>query len=401
MIVVGAGPAGAAAAIDLARGGCAVTVLDKARFPRDKCCGDGLTTGALRRLDELGLDPASVPSWEPIHSCWVRSPSGRIVQFPFPDDGLFGAVARRVDLDAAMVDLARSAGAKVNEGHAFVDLRWSDAGVTVALAGREPMAARYVIAADGMWSGVRRALGLNEPGYLGEWHAFRQYMKVSGVDREKLWVWFEPEMLPGYAWSFPLPGGVANVGFGIRRRPGQATRSMAETWRRLLDVPHVRAVLGDDAGPEAPHRAWPIPARLPTTVLAGAGGRVLLVGDAARATDPMTGEGIGQALETGRLAARAVLEAGPWAPGAAAAHYHQVVRSGIAVDHRLAASLSSALGSTAGARAAIRVAGMSDWTRRNFARWLFEDYPRALLGTPLRWRRGALGGLGAFTRSSR
>src|SRR5687767_12339095 len=108
--VVGGGPAGAAAAIALARAGRDVVLVDKARFPRDKCCGDGLTTGALRHLEHLGLDPTTVPSWLPIDTCTVVSPSGRTVALPLPRDaGVFAAVARRTDLDLALLDLARSA----------------------------------------------------------------------------------------------------------------------------------------------------------------------------------------------------------------------------------------------------------------------------------------------------
>jgi flavin-dependent dehydrogenase len=91
--VVGGGPAGAAAAITLARAGRRVAILDKATFPRDKCCGDGLTTGALRLLDDLGLDPATVGSWQSVHDVVVVAPSGHEVTFPLPrGGGAFAAV---------------------------------------------------------------------------------------------------------------------------------------------------------------------------------------------------------------------------------------------------------------------------------------------------------------------
>jgi geranylgeranyl reductase family protein len=400
VLVVGAGPAGSAAAVELARHGREVVVVDKATFPRDKCCGDGLTTGALRHLDQLGLDPRDVASWLPINGCRVRSPSGRTIDLPFPTTGptpgVFGAVARRTDLDAALVDLARARGAKILEGHGFTGLTANTDGVTVSLEGQEPIAARYVIAADGMWSSVRKAVGANDEGYLGEWHAFRQYIRAPGEGARHLWVWFEPSLLPGYAWSFPLPDQTANVGFGIRRQRGEPARSMADAWRALLQEPHIREVLGESAEPEAPHKAWPIPARLPTTRLDACGGRVLFVGDAARATDPMTGEGIGQALETGRLAATVIAQAGPHRPGTAAARYTTTLKCGMAIDHRLADLLSHALASTKGARGAVRIAGANAWTRRNFARWLFEDYPRAVVATPHRWASVTWKGHGAF-----
>src|SRR3954470_2259741 len=118
--VVGGGPAGVAAAIVLARAGRDVVLVDKARFPRDKCCGDGLTTGALRRLEVLGLRPEAVPSWQVVEDVWIRSPSGRTVPFGLPRGaGQYAAVARRADLDAALLDLARSAGVKVHDGHAL------------------------------------------------------------------------------------------------------------------------------------------------------------------------------------------------------------------------------------------------------------------------------------------
>ncbi|MBW3614796.1 MAG: geranylgeranyl reductase family protein [Actinobacteria bacterium] len=402
--VVGGGPAGVAAAITLARAGRDVVLVDKAAFPRDKCCGDGLTTAALRQYEALGLRPETVASWQVVDDVWVRSPSGHTVAFPLPrSGGTYAAVARRVELDAAFLDVARAAGVNVHDGHAVTGARAASDRVVLEVEGLGPVAARYAIGADGMWSPLRKFLRVDADaetpdatGYLGEWHAFRQYFRGVGPAAAQLWVCFEPDLLPGYAWSFPLPDGRANVGFGIQRQPGVPTRSMSKQWAELLERPHIKSLLGPAAEPEAPHKAWPIPARVGAARLHGGGGRALFVGDAARATDPMTGEGIGQALETGALAAEAILAAGWRQPALAAARYEAGVRRGLAVDHRLARALSRALRHRKGARTAVRVAGASDWTRRNFARWLFEDYPRAVLATPHRWHRGMLSGPGAY-----
>ena len=400
--VVGGGPAGAAAAITLARAGRDVVLVDKARFPRDKCCGDGLTAAALRSLEALGLHPEDVATWTEVDSVWLRSPSGRTLGYPLPRGrGTFAAVARRTDLDAALLDVARAAGVKVHDGHGLVSASLSGGrAVRMEVRGMGSLTCRYAVGADGMWSPLRKTLGVtHEQGYLGEWHAFRQYFTgVEGSAASRMWVWFEPDLLPGYAWSFPLPGGRANVGFGIQRQPGRPTPTMKDQWADLLSRPHVRQALQGGVA-EATHKAWPIPARVQSTTLSGACGRALFVGDAARATDPMTGEGIGQALETGVLAARAILAAGATNPRLAASRYETSVARGLAIDNRLASALSRALRHRKGARAAIRLSGLSPWTRANFVRWLFEDYPRALLATPHRWKRGVLAGPGAYHRA--
>jgi menaquinone-9 beta-reductase len=397
VVVVGGGPGGMAAAIELARAGRDVVVVDKARFPRDKCCGDGLTTAALRLLETLGLEPTSVPSWQQVDTAWVRSPSGREVGLPLPrGQGQFAAVAPRVELDAALVDVARHTGVKVHDGHGFTGVldRGADR-VVIDVDALGPVASRYVIAADGMWSPVRKALGCAEPGYLGEWHAFRQYFDdVTGTAADRLWVWFEPDLLPGYAWSFPLPDGRANVGFGVLRGGGRRIQDMKDLWPDLLGRPHVRAALGSRAAPAAPHKAWPIPARIDRAVLTE--GRTLFVGDAAGACDPLTGEGIGQALLTGALAAQAIGEAGATRPDVAGRRYRYLVGKEWTPDHRMATALSRLLRHEGVARGAIRLAGSSDWSRRNFGRWLFEDEPRAAALTPSRWHRHFLARDGAY-----
>jgi geranylgeranyl reductase family protein len=395
VVVVGGGPAGAAAAITLAKAGRDVVVVDRARFPRDKCCGDGLTAGALRHYEALGLRPETVASWQTVDDVWVRSPSGRTACFPMPrGQGVFAAVAERADLDAAFLDVARAAGAKVYDGHGLTDARLVDGRVELDVDGLGPLSAPYAVGADGMWSPLRKALGADESGYLGEWHAFRQYFKSVGPAASDLWVWFEPDLLPGYAWSFPLPDGRANVGFGIQRSSGIPVRHMKELWPELLSRGHVREVLGPAAEAEAPHRAWPIPARIDKARLHA--GRALFAGDAAAATDPMTGEGIAQALVTGRLAADAVLAAGPSRPQLAASTYERSVRRELLADHRMSVLLGRALKHRKGARGAVRIAGATAWTRRQFARWLFEDYPRAAIVTPRRWHRRMFTAPGAY-----
>ena len=379
----------------LARAGRDVLLVDKATFPRDKCCGDGITTAALRELEALGFRPDGLPSWQVVDDVVVRSPSGREVIFPLPRGrGQYAAVVPRVELDAALVDLARAAGVKVADGHGFESLEQHDDHLALDISGIGRVAARYAIAADGMWSPLRKAVDGIEPGYLGEWHAFRQYFRnVTGRGARELAVWFEADLLPGYAWSFPLPDGRANVGFGIQRGGKVTTQEMKALWPDLLQRDFVREFLGPDAEPSSPHKAWPIPARIESATLSGAGGRVLIVGDAAMATDPMTGEGIGQALLTGRLAAEAIIAAGVVG---AAARYEAAARRELTADAAMSRLLIRALKHRKGARAAVRVAGLTDWTRRNFARWLFEDYPRSILTTPGRWAQHSLRGDGTF-----
>ena len=395
VLVVGAGPAGTAAAITLARFGRQVTLVDRAVFPRDKCCGDGLTAAALRRVEHLGLDPGRVPSWQPVRDVVVVASSGREVDLPLRQrqGGVFAVSAKRADLDAALVERARESGVEVVEGRAVTAVRPVPGQVSVELEDGSNRTAPFVVAADGMWSPVRRMLGLTPDRYLGEWQAGRQYLTGTGPRARKLWVWFEPDMVPGYAWSFPLPDGSVNFGYGVLKGANPALKGQQIDWR---ERPHIAEVLGPDVRPAGPWRAWPIPARIGRAALSGLGGRVLFAGDAAGACDPMTGEGIAQALETGEAAARAIAQAGEDRPERAAARYRRGIRWGMAVDERLAQQLSTVLARRSGSDRALSIVDSSDWARRNFARWMFEDYPRAALATPHRWHRRMFSRPGAY-----
>src|SRR5690242_15227103 len=188
LLVVGAGPAGIAAAIEAHRLGLAVGVVDKARFPRDKTCGDGLTTGALRALDDLGLDVRRLPSYVSVRETVIVGPGGRAVSLPMPAGrGEYAGVVPRAEFDAALVLHARDRGVDVREGCALADLTVDATGVDASLADGTRTRASFVVGADGHWSVTRRLAspGTAEPD-LGTWHAFRRYYR--GVDDDRLWV---------------------------------------------------------------------------------------------------------------------------------------------------------------------------------------------------------------------
>ena len=405
VLVVGAGPAGASAAVWARRAGLEVVLVDRAAPGRDKCCGDGLTALALRELECLGLQHEGLDSWMRVDAACVRTPRGRVIRLPLPAErGQFAAVCRRTELDAALVELAAAAGADVRLGIAFDG--FEDSGerantASIRLSDGSRTRARFVVAADGVYSSVRKALGIGPHRYRGDWHAFRGYLTASGDAARDMWVWFEPDLLPGYAWSFPLGDGRVNVGFGVPRRSGSQNSSngtgtlagseIAAVWASLTERRHIAGVLGNHEA-DGPTRAWPIPARLGDLELAR--GRTLLCGDAAAAADPLTGEGIGQALQMGRMAAAAIARGGP--PHSVTARYVRDAQSEFTLDHGLARSLSRVLAHERLAELALGAVDLSGWTRRQFARWMFEDYPRAAVATPRRWHRGIAKSQGAY-----
>jgi menaquinone-9 beta-reductase len=395
VLIIGAGPSGTACAATLHRLGHDVVVVDKATFPRDKCCGDGLTTNALRILEGLDFDPSRVADWQTCSDVEMRSFSGRKIDLPLPSiGGQFAAIAPRAQFDHALVEHCRDLGVIIHEGCAFESITHHDTnGISVRVENLGELTVDYVVAADGMWSPVRKSLGLSTPGYLGEWHAFRQYIgNVHGSANEKLHIWFEKDLLPGYAWSFPLPDNRVNFGFGILRTSDRSTKYMNDLWRDLLTRPHITTVLGEHFVPEDRHTAWPIPARIHDAVRSS--GRVLFIGDAVCATDTLTGEGIGQALETGIAAGEAIHECNTAAD--VRDSYSHKIDSLLLADHRMSSVLSRMLTHPLVARMVLALVDTNNWTRKNFVRWMFEDEARAVVFTPRRWHRRFLARPGAY-----
>lgn len=313
-IVVGAGPGGSSAAYHLARRGRHVLLLDRARFPRDKSCGDGLTRFTTRQLAEMGvLD--DLPEDGPSRGVRVHMRGRGHRDFLYPDDpgqAGYGRVVPRMILDHAICARAHEAGAELWEETLASGLVLDDDGAVVGVrvrrnGGERELRAPVVIAADGASSRLGRQAGLVVTPPDGMGYAIRGY--YEGIDglTELLEIYMplldptDRYLLPSYGWVFPTGPRSANIGIGLVRRERDANvREMMERFLGELRLdPRFRHAtpLGEWRG--APLRFDFLPERCAAPGL-------LLVGDAAGLISPFTGEGIGYALTSGRLAAETV-----------------------------------------------------------------------------------------------
>ena len=368
--IVGAGPAGATAALVLARAGVEVALLDRAPLPRDKTCGGGVVARALE----------SLPSGVGIP---VERRLGR-VESRFADAGVAVTVERetplvhmamRAPLDLALAEAARAAGAVLHAPCALERVGLAPDHVQLETS-RGPFRARFLVAADGATGPTARAAGWTEP-----------LASVPALDAE---VEVPPSVLArfadrarfdlgtpagGYGWIFPKADHLS-VGVGVFTR-GAARRRLRDELARYLHA----VGLGEASVRRV--RGAPIPVRPRRDA---ARGRVLLAGDAAGLADPLTGEGISLAILSGRLAAESLLAAGLDSRSAARVYVASLHRS-ILRDLRIARGLAwvlygrpalarrlvPRLGQLAGEALTEVVAG-----RRTY---------RALVGSGRAWRR--------------
>jgi menaquinone-9 beta-reductase len=304
-VVVGAGPAGSATALLLARGGARVLLLDRARFPRDKPCSEYLspeTTTVLQRLGGGIVEAVAAASHARLTGMKVVAPSGREMIGRFDRTGdRFSFALPRTSFDTILRNAAEAAGAVVREGAKVTDLLYDRGAVGGVIAG-EPHRARVVVGADGLRSVVGRRLGgmrTSPPRRV----AFTAHVAdVAGVsDMGEMHVGHE-----GYVGLGPIGGGVTTVALvlplrSLRRRPGffEALDRFPGLTGRFDPRRVVRNVLAT-----GPFAQWSR-----RSVIGGApGGGALLVGDAADFFDPFTGQGIYSALRGAELAAAAISE---------------------------------------------------------------------------------------------
>jgi geranylgeranyl reductase family protein len=318
VVVVGAGPGGSAAAHWLARAGAKVVVLERARFPRDKSCGDGITGHSIDILHDMGV------TFESFEGKGARTLGGLIGG---PSGGTFAAnppprddghavecwCVPRMLLDHTLARAAVRAGATLREETSFTGFIRRDGAISgveyTDRSGSGQIACSLVIGADGAHSAVARALGLSEnpAPHLG--YALRGYYDgIEGLSDKLEIYYYDRRTLPGYGWIFPVGNGLANVGIGIYT--GELRRSRKKM-RDILDefIAHTPVVSQRcrNARPVDRAMGWPLPVSSAgrPTVFDGA----MLVGDAASLVDPLSGEGIWTALVSGRSAARAALHA--------------------------------------------------------------------------------------------
>jgi menaquinone-9 beta-reductase len=306
VVVAGAGPAGCAAAIFLRQLGHDVLLLDAARFPRDKVCGESVSPEAWRLLDRLGAAGAvRALAPGPVRGMQITAPDGTRFAGRYPQDREPGFALARIHLDAALLAAARAAGVDVREGARVVEaLRDGPAVVGVAVAGPEAappsrIRGRLVVGADGRHGRVARGLGL-----LHE-HARLRRFAVRGHFEGMQGLAQLGEMhvaVGGYCGVAPLSETRANVAFVLdlsemRAAGGDLGAFYAETLRRRWPGLHERLARARLLAP--PRAIGPLALVARRTSLPG----LLLVGDAAGFFDPFTGEGITLALRSAEIAA--------------------------------------------------------------------------------------------------
>jgi geranylgeranyl reductase family protein len=335
VIVVGAGPAGSTTAFHLASAGLDVLLLEKATFPREKVCGDGLTPRAVKSLVAMGIDTSEQAGWTRNRGLRIQG-GGLRLELPWPELASypdFGLVRPRTDFDELLARQAQKAGARLHEATTVtgpvIDERTGHVvGVTARTGDRSAPPVTYtaplVVAADGNSARLALSLGIERRENRPMGVAVRRYYTSPRTHddfleshlelREKAGAGRTGRLLPGYGWIFGMGDGTVNVGLGMLN----TTAAFQQTDYRDLLTRWLGALPAEwgfaEQNATGPVRGSALPMGFNRTPHYSRG--VLLVGDAAGAVNPFNGEGIAYAMESGELAADVITQALARAEGA-------------------------------------------------------------------------------------
>ena len=315
-IIIGAGPAGTAAAITLGQAGKRVALVDKASFPREKTCGDAISAKSYSVLRKLNLLEAfEKVSKQVINGALFSAPNTKEVSLRFNSNSagkkILGAVLPRKTFDNFLFEEAQKVGVTTFTQHLCISVSSPPPNhlQQVTLRHKETesiLEAPVVIGADGAYSQLAKQLNEVAPKIEAKLLSGRQYIEnVEGLS-DTIEIHFIPEVYPGYLWIFPLSPTTANVGVGIAASllvPGKDT--LPQLFKKALLSPKVKDRFSTST-PVSPFKAWTIPVHYrPQSTLEKEG--VFLVGDAAGIVDIFSGEGVGNALKSGHILAKCLL----------------------------------------------------------------------------------------------
>ena len=319
VFVVGAGPSGATTAYYLAQAGVNVLLLEKARFPREKVCGDGLTPRAVKALVAMGVDASADAGWLRNKGLRVIG-AGMRLELDWPDLDAFpgyGLVRQRADFDEILARRAQAAGAKLLEevsvtGPVLDDQTGQIIGVTAQEDGASrTYRARVVVAADGNSSRLAVAMGLHKRDDRPLGVAVRTYYTSPRHEDDYLESWLDlwdgDKLLPGYGWIFGMGDGTSNVGLGLLNTSkafgNTDYRDLLKRW--LAGMPQEWGYVEENR--TEPVRGAALPMGFNRTPAYYRG--LMLAGDAAGMVNPFNGEGIAYAMECGEILARVIAQA--------------------------------------------------------------------------------------------